>query len=187
MSALEQRAPSMTADEYLAFEREAEFKHEFVGGQIYSMAGASRKHGLISGDVFADVKRHLRGKPCEAFINDMKVHIIPGSDEIFYYPDIVVTCDERDRTTAHHIAHPKLVIEVLSPTTDRIDRREKLFAYMQIPELEEYVLIEQDFPEAKIYRRADKWKPETTTEHLTLRSIDLTINLQTLFEAIKEA
>jgi Uma2 family endonuclease len=94
---------------------------------VYAISGGSQRHNLITGDVFAQIKEHLRGEPCRAFINDMKVHITPGENDYFYYPDIAVTCDPRDREHSHYIRHPKLLIEVLSPGPARIDRREKLF------------------------------------------------------------
>lgn len=186
MSAIEEeKPPIMSVEEYLAFERDAEIRHEFLGGQIYSMSGGSQRHNLIALRLASDIDRHLRGKPCRAFINDMKVRVTPGGDDYFYYPDIAVTCDPRDREHSHHISHPKLLIEVLSPGTARIDRREKLFAYMQIETLEEYVLLEQDFPEARIHRPADKWKAEIATERLHLRSLDLSIDLGQLFAGLE--
>lgn len=174
----------MSVEAYLESERVAEVRHEFLGGQVYAMSGGSQRHNLITGDVFAQIKEHLRGEPCRAFINDMKVHITPGENDYFYYPDIAVTCDPRDREHSHYIRHPKLLIEVLSPGTARIDRREKLFAYMQIDALEEYVILEQDFPEARIHRSGEKWKAQVVTERLHLRSIDLTIDLGQLFAGL---
>ncbi len=175
----------MTVAEYCAAESQAEVRHEFVNGEIFSMAGASKRHNRLALRIAGEIERHLRGGPCQAFMSDMKVHIVPGTEELFYYPDIVVTCDPRDRQNTHHLHHPKLIIEVLSPATDRIDRREKLFAYLQIDTLEEYILIEQDFPEARTHHRANGWKPQVSTETLHLASIGLHLPLADIFRDLE--
>jgi len=175
----------MSVDEYLEFERRAEFKHEFVGGQVFCMSGASQAHNLVALNLATDINRHLRGGPCRAFINDMKIHLSPMGDDVFYYPDIMVTCDPRDREFTHHIRYPKLIVEVLSPATERIDRREKLFAFMQVPTLEEYVLVEQGRPEAAIHRPTEKWRAQVSTETLELRSIGLSVSLAEIFAGVE--
>ncbi|MGE9295013.1 MAG: Uma2 family endonuclease [Puniceicoccales bacterium] len=175
----------LTPEEYLSAERDGEVRHEYIGGLITAMAGASRRHNIITGNLYADINRALRGTPCQSFVSDMKVRLALGRDEIFYYPDILVTCDSRDREHADFVRYPKLIIEVLSPATERLDRREKFFAYLQIPSLEEYVLISQERPEALAFRAADNWTGVQITDTLELRSIGLPVPFADIFVGVE--
>src|SRR5437899_5049816 len=121
-------APEFTSvNEYLDGERIAEAKHEFVGGHVYAMAGASSEHNLIALGLASVLRSHLRGKPCQVFIADMKVRLLVSETDIFYYPDVLVTCDPRDKER-YFKRFPHVLIEVLSPDTDRTDRREKFLS-----------------------------------------------------------
>jgi Uma2 family endonuclease len=186
MSAL--TAPGfITVEEYLAGEERRDVKHEYVGGSVYAMAGASWGHNQVAGNLFGELRTHTRGGPCRVFMADMKVRLLIQGQELFYYPDIVVTCDPRE-TEDYFLRFPKLIIEVLSPATERVDRREKLWSYITIPTLEEYVLVAQETPAVTIYRRRADWQPETIIgleSTLLLESVGLSVPLRELYENVR--
>ncbi len=174
----------VTAAEYLEGERSSEVRHEFVDGRIYAMSGASLRHNEICGDVYAFLKNHLRGGPCRVFIEAVKVELADDLTESYYYPDVFVTCEPAD-DDSHVVRQPKLIIEVLSPSTSRNDRGEKLANYKRIPSVEEIVYIEQDWPEIFIVRRSDRWKRHhyTMLDSLVhLESIDLTVTVSAFYQ-----
>src|SRR5687768_17178933 len=117
----------ITPDEYLEGERSSPVRHEYVAGRVFAMAGASDDHNRIAGSLFGEIYSHLRGKRCEAFTNDMKVRL-PESDA-FYYPDVLVACDPSDNNR-YFRERPSHIFEVISPETERVDRREKMLAYL---------------------------------------------------------
>jgi Uma2 family endonuclease len=177
----------LTVDEYLSGELKSEVRHEFLGGVVYAMAGTSEEHKTIAGNIFAALHAHLRGKPCRVFIVDMKVRLFIASEDLFYYPDLMVTCDPRD-TDRYFKRHPNVLIEVLSPDTERTDRREKLFNYRGIDTLEEYVLVAQSKLEITQFRRAKQWEPEVLTQagqQLELPSIGFALPLSNVYEGVK--
>ncbi len=174
----------VTAAEYLEGERLSEVRHEFVDGRIYAMSGASLRHNEICGDVYALVKNHLKGGPCRVFIEAVKVELADDLTESYYYPDVFVTCEPAD-DDSHVVRQPKLIIEVLSPSTSRNDRGDKLANYKRIPSVEEIVYIEQDWPEIFMVRRSDRWKRHhyTMLDSLVhLESIDLTIPVSAFYQ-----
>ena len=132
----------LTPDEYLSCEETSDIKHEYRQGEVYAMAGASNNHVLITGNLFALLRFHIRGKNCRAYIADTKVKI--ESVNTYYYPDIAVSCDERDRNLTQYICHPCLIIEVLSDSTEAFDRGDKFADYRRLDSLKEYVLISQN-------------------------------------------
>jgi Uma2 family endonuclease len=155
--------------DYLAGEGASAIRHEYVAGEVFAMAGGSKAHNTISGNVFSLLRAALRGSGCQTFIADMRVRIATQSS--YYYPDVVVTCAPGDLAAdspKDHIASPGLIVEVLSPTTEAIDRREKMLAYRQIESLREYVLVDQEQRWVEVYRRtesgwvADMYSPEDT-------------------------
>ena len=150
--------PFMTLDEYMEFEEQSSFRHEYVNGVVYAMSGPSLAHARITGELFVAFKTHLRGSPCEPFATDVKLRIRSETDEIVYYPDVVVACN-RDEWGTNYVCNPKLVIETLSPSTGHIDRREKAMTYRRVSSIEEYVLLEQDTHKVIVHRRAENWKP----------------------------
>lgn len=148
-------------EDYLAGENDREEgpRHEYVNGQVYAMVGVSRTHARITGNLFAFLHRALRGSGCRVFATDLKVRIQTATEERFYYPDIQATCAEE--SASHYNRAPCLIVEVLSPHTERIDRTEKLAAYKLIDSLQEYVLVAQDRHQVEIRRRADGWRVES--------------------------
>lgn len=176
----------LSVEEYLARERTSPIRHEYVGGVAHAMAGSSKAHNTLSGNLFTSLRTHLRGKPCQVFMADVKVHLETAGD-VFYYPDVVVTCDKRD-TDPYLIRYPKVVIEVLSAETEQIDRREKFLAYTQSKTLQEYVLVTQDRMEVTVFRRAHKWQPELlrrSSERLRLVSLQFSLPLSAVYEGVK--
>ncbi|CAK0766489.1 Uma2 family endonuclease [Gammaproteobacteria bacterium] len=140
--------------EYLAFEQQSSSRHEYLAGEIYAMTGGTLRHNRIIGNLHLALSLILRGKPCQIFFTDVKLRI--AATKAYYYPDILVTCSS-DRLNladdAQSVDAPILLVEVLSPTTETVDRREKLAAYRQIPSLQEYVLVRQDVPRVEVFRR----------------------------------
>jgi len=138
---------------YLQGELMAEFKHEFIDGEVYAMAGASENHNLLSGNLFAELKGQLKGTPCRTFIADMKVKV--GDD--FFYPDVMVVCDKNNDSEYYKQA-PVIIVEVLSSSTRKFDKNAKRLKYQAIPTLEEYVLIDQTIAEIEVFRRKEHWQ-----------------------------
>jgi Uma2 family endonuclease len=179
----------LTAEEYLKLEQDAEIRHEYVAGQIYAMTGSSREHNLIATNIISSLRPHLRGGSCRAFVSDMKVKIKTSSQrsDFFYYPDVVVTCDSQDRER-YFLTSPCLVIEILSPSTQATDKREKRINYQALSSLQEYVLVAQDEMKVEIYRRNsnDNWTVETLgkNDDLTLDSVGLTLTMADIYEDV---
>jgi Uma2 family endonuclease len=141
--------------EYLERELKSEARHEYVAGQVFAMVGASRAHNRIALNLSARLLAHLGGGPCAVFMSDVKLSVPAKS--AYYYPDVVVTCDARDRAAdqeGYVVAAPTLIVEVLSRSTEAIDRREKLLAYQTLDSLQEYALVGQAAQRVEIYRRA---------------------------------
>ena len=173
----------MTLEEFFEFEEKSPVKHEFVNGVLFAMCGPSLAHNSIIQNLAFAIRSHLKRGPCRVFSSDAKLIIQRNANEISYYPDVVVDCRPDTRGT-HYVQDPKLVLEVLSPSTQHIDRREKLQNYCQIDSLEEYVLVSQDECRVTIYPRAERWKPRVyggLDTALELRSIDLAIPLSELY------
>ncbi len=142
MSAEPQRKWSV--EEYLAFEREGEIRHEYVDGELFAMSGASRAHGRISWNITAALDHQLESQGCDGFAGDMRVHV-PATEK-YTYPDIVVVCGESRFEDAEldTLLNPTLIIEILSPSTEVQDRGRKLFEYRSIPSLRYILLVAQD-------------------------------------------
>ena len=178
----------ISVEEYLQGEPTSDVKHEYIAGQVYAMAGASWAHNLVAGGLYAKLFSHLAGKPGRPFMGDMQVRLMINRSDIFYYPDVVVTCDPRDKG-GHFLRFPKLIIEVLSTSTERLDRGEKMERYLTLPSLEEYVLLAQDRPSAVIYRRRTEWLPEIIEGWdavIALESVDCSVALSELYADVLE-
>jgi Uma2 family endonuclease len=131
-----------TPEDYLELERISLIKHEYLQGQMVAMAGASKAHVMIAGNLSALLINHLRGTSCIAYVTDMKVRL--PTLNLFFYPDLAVTCDDRDLiANQDFILHPRLIIEILSDSTEAFDRGDKFADYKTIPEFSEYVLVHQ--------------------------------------------
>jgi Uma2 family endonuclease len=173
-------------EEYQQFDTASPVRLEYVNGQIYAMAGSSRSHNRISGNVFARLHAALRGKKCEPFTTDMKLRIQLGLEEFGYYPDVMVVCDKKDRHEQYCVS-PTVLFEVLSTSTRRVDLGEKFKAYQQIESLEVYVMIEQVTQRAYIHRRSNNWWPEIiegVDAMLTLDEIEVRLPFADIYDRV---
>jgi Uma2 family endonuclease len=137
-------AKKMTIDTttYLEGEKIAEYKNEYLRGEVFAMVGVSNNHAVISGNIFGELWQKLKGKPCQPFIGDMKVHVAKA--DAYFYPDVFVTCHPDDKNEAHDYfkEHPSLIVEVLSKSTEAFDRGEKFACYRMLDSLKEYWLVD---------------------------------------------
>lgn len=146
----------LTVAEYLALERRAEFKSEFYDGEMFAMAGASLARNIITENLSVRIGGQMLGGPCQTFSRDLRVRI--ERTGLYCYPDLVIVCGEpqtaeEDKDT---LVNPRVVVEVLSPSTERYDRTTKFRHYKQLPSVQEYVLVAQDEPLCERYvRQAD--------------------------------
>ena len=176
----------ISPEEYLEEEKLSTIKHEYRQGQVYAMAGASDAHVLITANVLTLVRNNVRGTGCRVYVTDMKAQIEKANT--FYYPDIMVTCDERDRTEEYFKRYPCLIVEVLSRTTEAFDRGDKFADYRQLDTLQEYVLISSDKVRVDCFRRdgEGRWVlyPYTAGEEVHLASIDFRTAIANLYEDV---
>ena len=154
MSAVERLHP-IPVDDYLAGEIVSPVKHEYLGGAVYAMAGASNAHNLIASNVLGSLHARLRGRRCRPYNSDTKLRIRLPNQVRFYYPDVSVICRPNPQTDSFQ-DEPALVVEVVSRQTQRIDSGEKKDAYLTIPSLVAYLLVEQESPTVTIFRRTEQ-------------------------------
>lgn len=174
--------------EYLALERLAEYKSEYCNGQVFAMSGASRAHNLITGNLAGTVGNHLKGRPCEMYIADMRVKV--AASGLYTYPDVAVACPPIQLEDEHSdtLLNPSVIIEVLSPSTEKYDRGEKFAHYRRLASLQEYVLVAQDRMRVEHYLRdGEHWiltelnQPETVLE---LPSIECQVPLRDIYDKV---
>lgn len=184
MSALGARRPFISIEDYLAGEADGEQRHDYIDGQVYAMTGASRRHGLIASALAYAMTPAARRKGCQLFIADMKVRVDIAGKTSFYYPDLLLSCDPQDQDTYFSKA-PCLLVEVLSESTARVDRREKLLAYQTLPSLQGYLLVEQDIMRVELYRRANGWRVEEFEQgDIVLPCLDMTLALADIYQDV---
>jgi len=176
---------SLSPEDYLQLEAKSPIKHEYLDGKVYAMAGASDAHVTIAGNLFALLRSHVRGTGCRVYMSDMKARI--EARNRFYYPDVMVTCDARDSETLDYKRFPKLIVEVLSDSTEAFDRGDKFADYQTLESLQEYVLVNTRHQRVECFRRNEArlwvlqyYTPETKTFHL--KSLDFTDTLAALYE-----
>lgn len=168
-----------TEAEYLAFENDGEVRHEYVDGQIYAMAGASDKHNRVTGNVFFHLRRQTRQTHCVTYQSDMKLRLEGG--RYFYYPDVMLCCDANDNIGGYYREQPCIIVEVSSPSTSSIDRREKLLNYQRIPSLRYYLLVSPEHVQVDYYQRnaSNQWEKASleNNEVLDIHCGDSTLHL----------
>jgi Uma2 family endonuclease len=183
MSALRIKDVWMTPEEYLEWQQRQEVRYEYLAGEIHMMEGATVAHNYIEGNIFGELYSHLRGKKCAPFMNDMKAHIEDAGDHWFYYPDVMVS----DPTDQHalYCDTPSVIFEVLSPSTEQTDRREKRLAYERLPSLHTYILVAQELREVTVYRRRDGlWHKSilpATGSTLEIPELEFSISLDAIY------
>jgi len=179
--------------EYLALEHNNAIRHEYRQGLVYAMAGGSDNHSRLSINLLTEINLHLRDGDCQFFSGDVKVNYV---DEFFYYPDAFVTCDPRDLGDRYVKRYPKLIVEVLSPSTEEFDQGDKFKDYQHLNSLEEYVLVAQDERRVECWRRQfpkeaaptpqDTWHSVVyqAEDILVLESIGLTVAMADLYRGV---
>ena len=180
------RVPLLSVADYLALEADDGVRHEYIGGEIHAMSGGSREHNTIAGNIFAALRAKLRGGPCQVYVSDFKLRLEIARQDIFYYPDVLVTCNAAG-TEKYFLRLPTLIFEVLSPSTEAIDRREKKANYQQAQSLEEYVIVAQERREVTIFRRATGWEGEIHTSAdavVEFRSIRQSMTVAEIYEDV---
>jgi Uma2 family endonuclease len=179
------RSPSLTPQEYFAWEAQQLERHEYFDGEIYAMAGGSMAHADIALNIATTAKRHLAGR-CKVRNSDAKVGITENGP--FTYPDVSVSCDDRDRTAQQFIQSPCLIIEVLSSSTEAYDRGGKFKLYRRLASLQEYVLVGSESQSVEVFRRnpSGSWEFMAYGEgdEVTLSSIDLTVAIGAFYEDV---
>jgi len=178
----------MTVDEYLAFERASTEKHEFADGEIFAMSGGTYEHSIISQAFGATLRTALAGRKCSVPNSDMKIQV--PSSEKFVYPDAAVVCgrpqfkdDKRDV-----LLNPRVIVEVLSPTTEAYDRGDKFANYRTIPSLMHYILAAQDKPFVEVYTRQEdgawmlrEYGPGT---QIKLSAVDCSLDVDQIYAGV---
>lgn len=171
--------------DYLAGELVSDVKHEYAGGYVYAMAGARTAHNRVAGAFFGALYAKLRGQPCEPFNSDMKVRVRLPTHTRFYYPDGMVVCEPNPADDTFQ-DRPVVVAEVVSDATRRIDEGEKREAYLTIPTLSAYLLIETDAPRVVVHQRTDDGFVAQVYEGLDaavpLEALGVTLPLAELYE-----
>ncbi|WP_204137549.1 Uma2 family endonuclease [Halomicronema sp. CCY15110] len=178
----------LTPDEYLQLEAESAVKHEYIDGDVYARGGATDAHVTVSGNLAVLLRSHVRGSNCRVYIADMKARI--EARNCFYYPDVMVTCDARDTETSTFKRFPKLIVEVLSDSTEAFDRGDKFTDYQSLDTLEEYVIINTRHQRVECFRRTpdNLWLLQTYTaesEQFKLQSLGFTDAIAALYEDVE--
>ncbi len=175
-----------TPEEYFSWEETQLEKHELIDGRVYAMGGGTRNHSDIAGNFLAIIKPHLRGSGCKTYNSDCRVNILNTLN--YTYPDLSVTCDPRDNSSAQYITYPCLIVEVLSDSTEAYDRGKKFEKYRQNPNLVDYVLVSSDEMAVDIYHKNDagEWVILSYREgdRVELKSIDLSVAIEQFYEEI---
>ncbi len=176
----------LSVEEYLEGERDGEIRHEYGAGKIYAMAGASDRHGLLAMALGSAMFPFARQKRCQLFMADMKVRIDDQNDSYFYYPDLLLSCDPEDRESAYYRRKPCLLVEIASPSSFRIDRREKLFAYRTLPSLREYVLVHQDAPQIEVFRYPEGAHESYSSGSFRLECLAMTLTVEEIYADVAD-
>lgn len=179
-----QEAAPLNRQAYLDWEAEQPDKHEYIAGEVFAMVGVRRAHALTAGAIYARLREHVKAKRCDAFMSDTKLFV--AAADAYFYPDVMVTCDERDRRAELAIEHPKLIVEVLSDPTAAYDRGAKFAAYRKLVSLQEYLIVDVDQRRLELYRRGtDHWlmfDSEGDGPALQLDSVGLALSPAEAFE-----
>ncbi|MFV0442952.1 MAG: Uma2 family endonuclease [Planctomycetaceae bacterium] len=179
----------LTEEEYLQRERAAEFKSEFYRGETFAMAGASREHNLIVGNLTRALGNALDDRDCEVYPNDMRVKV--SATGLYTYPDVVIACSKPRFEDQHFdtLTNPIVLVEILSDSTESYDRGAKSAQYRQIPSLREYALVSQTAPVIEVYQRQpdDRWlltDVRSLDGVLTLASLEISVPLSKIYQRV---
>ncbi len=177
----------MNPEEYLEWEEKQPIKYEYINGEVFAMTGGTLNHNSITLNIASSLKNHLKGKGCKVFMSDAKLQTFEKGN--FFYPDVMVTCDQRDKKSSKMIKHPCLIIEVLSPGTGAFDRGDKFKFYRRIDTLQEYVLIETESMNIDVFRLNESgvWELHSYEENqdLILTSVNFQCPISLVYEDIE--
>ena len=177
----------MSVEEYLMLDRDSlDVRYEFIDGHVYMLAGGSADHSTICINMTSLLHSLLRGSPCRVYNSDMRVRL---SETRYVYPDASVSCDSRDRGRIESMQYPRLVVEVLSPSTEASDRGRKFGYYRGCPTIEEYVMVDAQRQGVEVYRRASEnlWTlhPFVPDDQIELRSLGISFPISAVYENIE--
>jgi Uma2 family endonuclease len=180
--------PVFSADDYLAWEPAQLDRHEFLDGEVFAMAGAEDRHVTVAMNIAFALRQHLSGSPCRTYMSDMRLQVAAANS--YFYPDVLVTCSAHDLASPLVKTEPKLIIEVLSPSTAAYDRGLKFSHYRSLPSLEEFALIDLDTRSTDVYRKGPDglWvlHPFGRGEAVSLASVALELSAAQLFADVLE-
>ncbi len=186
MIAAKENFPQLTPAEYFTWEEKQLEKHEYIDGEVYAMSGGSVNHGRIAIRCITMFFNHLEGGGCETGNSDLRINIVETTN--YTYPDVSVTCDDRDKTTTQYITYPCLIVEVLSPSTEAYDRGGKFRMYRNNPVLQDYLLVSSTSIEMDLYHKNDagewliiNYKEGDTIE---LKSINLSFAIEQVYRGL---
>jgi Uma2 family endonuclease len=175
-----------TPEEYFIWEEKQLEKHELIDGRVYAMSGGTKNHSTLAINLLLLIRAHLRGGRCSVFNSDLKVNILHTSN--YTYPDLSVTCDDRDRENPMYITYPCLIVEVLSDSTEAYDRGKKFEKYRRNPNLVDYVLVSSEEIAVDIYHKNDagEWVilSYRAGDRVELKSIGLSVAIEQFYEEI---
>ena len=186
MIAVKDKFLKLTPEEYFVWEEQQLLRHEYLSGGVYAISGETQNHGRIASNIIFILKGHLRGGVCQVGNSDCRVNIFETKD--YVYPDVSVTCDDRDRTAIQAIQYPCLIVEVLSASTASYDRGDKFRMYRRNPSLQDYVLIDAEKIAIDLYRKNDRGNWEIfnyqSGDNIDLQSIGLSFSIESVYEDI---
>jgi Uma2 family endonuclease len=176
----------MSSDEYLAWEAGQQERHEYWDGEVVAMSGGTKKHNRVAINWVQQLNAAIGDRDCEVYINDVKVQV--QANRKYFYPDVVVTCDTGDQDT-QLVHYPCLIVEVLSPSTEAVDRGKKFTHYRRFTTLREYILIQPEQPIVEVFAKniAGKWELAEygMDDVIQLESIGCSIAVKDLYDRVK--
>ena len=178
------KKPEFAREDYLTWESAQPDRHEYLAGEVFAMVGVRDQHNAIGGNLYVALHSHLRGSPCRPYFADVKLEVV-AADSIFY-PDLFVTCESPSDPLVKRDA--RLIVEILSPSTEAYDRGRKFACYRLLPGFQEYMLLSADEALIEVYTRTGDgaWllREYRGSDRLTLSSIDLALSVDAIYDAI---
>ncbi|MFM9263901.1 Uma2 family endonuclease [Tychonema sp. BBK16] len=186
MIAIPQAPQKMSVEEYLAWEAQQEIRHEYVNSEVFAMTGGTIAHNDLALNFYTALRPHLRSTGCRMNVSDVKLQV--SFQSRYYYPDVIVSCDPQDLNSRQFIQNPKIIVEVLSPSTSGKDRDEKFTCYLKIPTLQEYILIDSQKIFVERYCRGEGrmwlYYSYTAGEIISLSSVGFDLPIALLYEGV---
>lgn len=186
MIAIPQQPAKMTIEKYLAWELNQDIRYEYINGEVFAMTGGTIPHNDIALNLYTSLRPHLRPRGCRINVSDVKLQVT--SKGPYFYPDLIVSCHPEDINARKFIQNPKLIVEVLSPSTSGKDREEKFRYYLTIPSLQEYILIDSEKISVERYCRGEGrmwlYYPYSSGDIVTLSSIEFEFPIEMLYDGV---